>query len=74
MKKPLSLQINVVGKVLGFWQQNMARFNIDIGGKGMGGGGGGGVGIWKIDSFLEFTGFSAFVSIRKVKEMSYGEI
>ena len=70
MKKPLSLQINVVGKVLGFWQQNMARFNSDIGGKGMGGG----VGIWKIDSFLEFTGFSAFVSIRKVKEMSYGEI
>ena len=32
-KKPsLSPQINVVGNVLGFWQQNLARFNIGIGG------------------------------------------
>ena len=32
VKKPLSPKINVVDKVLGFWQQNSARFNIDIGG------------------------------------------
>ena len=32
VKKPLCPQINVVGKVLGFWQPNLARFNIDIGG------------------------------------------
>ena len=29
-KTPLP-QINVVGKVLGFWQQNLARFSINIG-------------------------------------------
>ena len=34
MKKPLSPQVNVVGKVLGFWQQNLARVNIELGGKG----------------------------------------
>ena len=32
VKKPLFPQMNVVGKVLGFRQQNLARFNIDIGG------------------------------------------
>ena len=32
LKKLLSPQVNVVGKVIGFWQQNLARFNIDIGG------------------------------------------
>ena len=31
VKKPLSPQTNVVVvKALGFWQQNLARFNIDI--------------------------------------------
>ena len=42
---------NVVGKVLGFWQENLAKFNIDNGGEegGRGGGGeGGGFGIWKV--------------------------
>ena len=33
VKKLFPPQINVVGKVIGFWQQNLARFNIDIGGK-----------------------------------------
>ena len=33
MKKILSPQINVICKVLGFWQQNLTRFNIDIGAK-----------------------------------------
>ena len=30
-EKNLSSQINVVHKVLGFWQQNLARFNIEPG-------------------------------------------
>ena len=34
MGKPLSPQINIVGKVLAFWQQNLARLNVDIGGRG----------------------------------------
>ena len=33
MGKPLSPQINIVGKVLAFWQQNLARLNVDIGGR-----------------------------------------
>ena len=33
MKKPLGSQINVVSKGLGFWEQNLARVNIDIGAK-----------------------------------------
>ena len=33
-EKPLFSQINVVRKVLGFWQQNLARFSIYIGGNG----------------------------------------
>ena len=53
MKKRFSSQINVVSKVLGFWQQNLARFNIDIGEE---------LGIGKIEPFLEFTGFSTFNS------------
>ena len=32
VKKTLFCQINVVGKVWGFWQQKLVRFNIDIGG------------------------------------------
>ena len=31
-EKTLSRQINVVWEVLGFWKQNLARFNIDLGG------------------------------------------
>ena len=65
MKKPLSPKINVVGKVLDFWQQNLARFNIDIGGYR------GEIGIWKIESFLEFTGFSTFVSTSFVQGCSF---
>ena len=34
MKKALSPKINVVCNVLGFWEQNLARINIYIGGKG----------------------------------------
>ena len=34
MKKPFSPKINVARKVLGFWQQNLARVNIYIGFKG----------------------------------------
>ena len=56
VKKTLFCIINVVGKVWGFWQQNLVRFNIDIGGLW------GEFGIGKIESFLEFTWFSIFVS------------
>ena len=55
-KIPLPPQINVVGKVLGFWQQNLARFNINICGSGEE------FGIWNIESFLEFPGFWTLVS------------
>ena len=48
---------NVVGKVLGFWQENLAKFNIDNGGEEGGRGGGKGEnlefekfcpGLWEI--------------------------
>ena len=54
-EKHLFCQIKFVGKFLGFWQQNLARFNIDISGSE------GEFGIWKIELFLTFTGFSTFV-------------
>lgn len=34
MKNHLFPQINVVHKILGIWQQNLARFTIDLVGKG----------------------------------------
>ena len=34
VKKTLSPKTNVLDKVLGFWQQKLSRFNIDLGGKG----------------------------------------
>ena len=54
-------QSNVVGKVLDFWQQNFARFNIDISGEGEE------FEIWKIELFLGFTRFLTFVSTSFVK-------
>ena len=57
-------QINVARKVLGFLQQNLAKLNIDIGGKVRE------FGSWKIESFLEFTGFSTFVSTSFVQGCS----
>ena len=45
-------------KFLSFWQQSMGRFNIGIARSG------GEFWIIKIESFLEFTGFSTFASTR----------
>ena len=60
-KKTLSPQINVICQVLGFWQQNLVRFNICIWGNGSGWGEGG-FRIWKNEPFPEFTRLSTFVS------------
>ena len=61
----LSPQVNVVWKVSGFWEQNLARFNIDTRGKGEN------LKFWKIEPFIEFTGFSTFDSISFVQSINY---
>ena len=50
VKTPLP-QINVVHMVLGFWEQNLARFNIDIKGKG------GNLEFEKLSHFLNLLDF-----------------
>ena len=47
---------NVVGKVLGFWQENLAKFNIDNGGEEGGRGGGVRGRIWNLKSFVQGCG------------------
>ena len=56
MKKPLSPQINVARKVLGFWQQNLARVNIDVLG-GAGGVKGEDLEFEKLSRFLNLLDF-----------------
>ena len=64
MKKTLSPQINVVRKVLGFWQQNLARFKIDIGGKG----GRGGFGFCGAFEFEKLSHFSNFLNFQRLSQ------